>query len=404
MKVSEFLQQDMPVFLLGAFFGRYGFTANNKYIYTYSSYKNGSIYNNAALCKNSKLDYVEQLNEICAPYSFWQRNSTFIPRADIVFVLENDLNLTTVNFFNRLNTKIYSSEFIYENEFTESKKMFIRGFSELRASIDRKRNLLAMDYVYNSQQECKRVRLLIDYLNIPPSIVNYNFREFQPEYSEGKKRATQLRYNINWYANFIGFINKYRIAVYENNFYFTEKKTVNGITYFISSLPINSDNTTFESRLAYYANNVFGKKLSKEDFFKFSKLIGTDKNSDTFKRNFSIVNYVRYSTPDICVCCCDDYDIKNRTHIEAKTGKYHFEIHHMISVGQNKELDDVDNLAKICPACHACLGRNSANETTQKQMIAKIFKHKQNILDFCKSYFDEENLDSVIHKVWLALK
>ena len=76
----------------------------------------------------------------------------------------------------------------------------------------------------------------------------------------------------------------------------------------------------------------------------------------------------------------------------------------MISVGQNKELDDVDNLAKICPSCHASLGRGSADEKTQKQLIIKIFKHKPNILDFCKSYFDEENFDTIVHKVWESLK
>ena len=214
----------------------------------------------------------------------------------------------------------------------------------------------------------------------------------------------QLRYNIQWYATFIGFINTYKIAVYENNFHFTEKKCIDGVTYFISPLPLHSDSTTFESRLAYYANNVLGKKLSKEDFFKFSQLIGADKRSEGFKRDLSIVNYVRYSTPDICVCCCDDYDIKDRTHKEAKTGRFHFEIHHMISLGRNKELDDVDNLAKICPACHATLGRGSADIETQKASIIKIFNHKPNILDFCKSYFDEEDFEIVVHKVWESLK
>ncbi len=404
MRVSEFLQKEMPEFLLGAFYGRYGFSKDEKYIYTYSDYRNGAIYDNEKLCELSKDKYVIQLNKICEPYTFWKRKDSLIPRVDILFVLENDLNLNKSSFFNRLNTKIYSSDFIYDSEFTQEKKMFIRGFSELRASVDRNRNLLAMDYVYNSQQEVKRVRLLIDYLNVPTYIVNYNFREFQPEYNEGKKRATQLRYNINWYASHIGFINEYKISVYEHNFYHTGKKEENGITYFICPVPLKSDNTTFESRLAYYSNNVLGKKLTKEDFNKFSKLIGTEKGVDSFKRDWSIVNYVRYTTPDVCVCCCDDYDIKDRTHIEARTGRYHFEIHHMISVGQNKELDDVDNLAKICPSCHASLGRGSADENTQKQLIIKIFNHKPNILEFCKSYFDEEDFETVVHNVWESLK
>lgn len=76
----------------------------------------------------------------------------------------------------------------------------------------------------------------------------------------------------------------------------------------------------------------------------------------------------------------------------------------MISVGKNKELDDIDNLAKICPACHATLGRGSADEKTQKNCIRKIFKHKPNILQFCKSYFDENEYEKVVDMVWKALK
>ena len=113
---------------------------------------------------------------------------------------------------------------------------------------------------------------------------------------------------------------------------------------------------------------------------------------------------IRYGTDDICACCCDDYDIKDRSHIERNTGRYHFEIHHMISVGKIKELDDIDNLAKICPACHAILGRGSADEETQKNCIRKIFKHKPNILQFCKSYFDENDYEKVVDLVWKALK
>ena len=406
MKVSEFLQSnDIPTFLLGAFYGRYEITKDNNYIYTYSTYRNWTkIYDNQELCNKSKISFLNLLNSICSPFNLWVKGTKQFPKTDIVFALENDLKLTKDNFFNRLNRKILNAEFIDDANFTEAKKMFIRGFSELRGSLDRNRNLLAMDYVYNSQQEVKRVRLLIDYLNIPTYIVNYNFREFQPEYNKGKKRATQLRYNIQWYATNIGFINEYRIEAFKHNFYYTDIKKEGLVTYFICPLPTRSDNTTFESRLAYYSNNVLGKKLTKADFNKFSKLIGADKGSDSFKRDWSIVNYVRYTTPDVCVCCCDDYDIKDRTHIEAKTGRYHFEIHHMISVGQNKELDDVDNLAKICPSCHASLGRGSADEKTQKELIIKIFKHKPNILEFCKSYFDEEDFETVVHKVWESLK
>lgn len=406
MKVSEFLNRDdIPEFLLGAFYGRYEFTADNKFIYTYSSYRNWTkVYDNQELCEQSKVTFLNQLNNICNPYSYWAKGISKFPKADIVFPLENDLNLTKDNFFNRLNRKIITSDFIYENNLTENKKMFIRGFQELRGSLDRNRNLITMDYVKNSQAETKRVRLLIDNLNVPVYVVNYNFREFQPDFQAGKKRETQLRFNIFWYAQNIGFINVYRIAAFKANFHYTNIRNNGYITYFDCPQPLRNDNTTFENRIAYYYHNVFGKKLTASDLRKFKELIGVNDSQSEFRRNASIVNTVKYGTEDICVCCCDDYKIEDRTHIERTTGRYHFEIHHMISVGDNKELDDIDNLAKICPACHATLGRGSADEQTQKEYIRKIFRHKNNILEFCKSYFDENDYEKVVDLVWKSLK
>lgn len=406
MKVSDFLLQDnIPPFLLGAFYGRFEFTENSSIIYTYSSYRNWTkIFDNPNLCAESKVTFLKQLNDISAPFSFWTKGSPLFPRADIAFALENDLNLSKDNFFNRLNRKIITSDFIYDDSFSEDKKMFIRGFSELRASIDRTRHLLTMDYIKNSDAETKRVRLLIDNLNVPVYAVNYNFREFQPDYQNGKKRETQLRYNIFWYAQNIGFINEYRIAAFKANFYHTDITQINHVTFFTCPQPLRSTNTTFENRIVYYSHNVFGKKLTSTDLKKFKELIGANDSGSEFRRNASIVNAVKYGTEDVCVCCCDDYNIKDRSYIERTTGRYHFEIHHMISLGGNKELDDIDNLAKICPSCHATLGRGSADEKTQKECIRKIFDHKSNILNFCKSYFDESDYEKVVDLVWQSLK
>lgn len=282
--------------------------------------------------------------------------------------------------------------------------MFIRGFSELRGSLDKTRKLLTMDYIKNNQAETKRVRLLIDNLNVPVHVVNYNFREFQLDYQKGRKRETQLRYNVFWYAQNIGFINEYKISAFKENFFYTNIRKNGNVTYFDCPQPLKNDNTTFENRIAYYYHNVYEKKLTNDDMLKFKELIGANDSQSEFRRNASIVNAVRYGTDDLCVCCCDDYAIENRSFLERATGRFHFEIHHMISVGKNKELDDIDNLAKICPTCHATLSRGSANEETQKSCIKKIFKHKPNILNFCKSYFDEDDYEKVVDLVWKSLK
>ena len=59
MKVSEFFNNDdIPTFLLGAFYGRYEFTKNGEYIYTYSAYRNwAKVYDNQELCDKSKISY-----------------------------------------------------------------------------------------------------------------------------------------------------------------------------------------------------------------------------------------------------------------------------------------------------------------------------------------------------------
>lgn len=100
MKVSEFLDNiDVPPFLLGAFYGKYEFTNNGKFIYTYSTYRNYSkVYDNNALCLKSKQTFIIQANEISKPYPYWQKGTALYPKADIVFSLENDLGLTKDNF------------------------------------------------------------------------------------------------------------------------------------------------------------------------------------------------------------------------------------------------------------------------------------------------------------------
>lgn len=130
MKVSDFLNRnDIPEFLLGAFYGRYEFTADNKFIYTYSAYRNWTkIYDNQELCEQSKVSFLNQLNDICNPFSFWIKGTKQFPKTDIVFALDNDLGLTKDNFFNRLNRKIITSDFIYEENFTENKKCSFADF------------------------------------------------------------------------------------------------------------------------------------------------------------------------------------------------------------------------------------------------------------------------------------
>lgn len=400
MTVSEFLENEIPTFLLGAFFGRIEQTTKGDF-FTYSDYRNWQIFSNLELYNKSKFEYIEQLNEICSPFAYWENGKNLNKVA--VFMLKNDIQLNRTNFFNRLNKKIYSSSFLYESGLTNEKKMFIRGFVELRCSIDRNRKYITIDCASHSKQETKRLRLFIDYLEVPAAFANFNFRECQPDYyTMRQQRDNQFRINAFWYGQNIGFINNYKTAAFEHCFPNNGKRSKNGVHYFNCNVPIPNESNVFETRLNYYAENIEGRTLTQNDIQQFKAFIGQLETHDNeFIRDPMIVKYIRYFTKDECVCCKQRYAITDRTCLlRGSTDRYYLEIHHVVSVGKNKQLDDIDNLVKICPACHATLKRGRAEEATQKKLIAAILNDKKNVFDFCMSYFDCTDFNSIVQKVW----
>ena len=266
-----------------------------------------------------------------------------ISRAEYVCLLENDINLSRDSFFNKLYTKIVSSNFLLNKELTEDKKMFIRGFMELRGSIDGTADYLAQDYFYYSEFELKRVRLLVDLFNIPVEYLNYNFRELQAQYISGEnKRNTQLRIMLSWYVKNIGIMNIYKSKLIESAYHgFIPKSIKDNIIYFNTPDKNSQQKSTFENRIAIYSQKLLGKKLSKLDIKNLREEIGfNNENEHKFRRNMEIVELVRLFTPDKCACCQEIYDIKDRTFVSRKTNRPYFEIHHVISVGKNNEYEE----------------------------------------------------------------
>ena len=374
MKVSEFLNNDnISPLLLGAFYSRYIFSNDNSTIYTEVSYKSSKFIEDETLLIRSKNLLLFKLNNICSPYSEWKdctRERHVSPQIILRFNLDNDLNLSKDNFYNRLNVKILSQDFIYDNDLNENKKMFIRGFAESRGSIDTTRPLLAMDYFYNSLNEVKRARMLYDYFNVPFSVLNFNPRELQNDYVTGRrKRNTQLRFNLFWYVRNIGMLNDYKIAiiskVYNNISY---NRTEGNVKYFDAPEILHSRKDTFDFMLRYYSNNIFNKQLSDFEVENLRKELNFDNNKEetTFKRDLSLIELIRINTPDECSACKT-----TQTYIHKNTGKQYFEYHHVISLGKNHELDDEDNIVKLCPNCHKSLKRGSSPEYEQKQVILK---------------------------------
>lgn len=406
MPVSEFLASNsVSPLLLGAFYSRYQFSEDNKNIYTEVSYKVSDYAKDYNLLIDSKNDLLNKLNQICAPYSYWQDCTSISahPRIMIRFVLNNDLNLNPKNFYNQLNVKLLSQDYLYDDDLTEPKKMFIRGFAESRGSIDTTRPLLAMDYFYNSEYELKRARVLYDYFNVPFSSLNFNPRELQEQFVTGvSKRNTQLRFNLYWYVRNIGLLNNYKIAIVKNTYpNITFSHTDGFVSYFNAPEIRNRNKDSFDNMLRYYANNIFGKDLSKFEIDNLRQELNFNTATDIvhFKRNLALIEIVRLNTPDQCASCGT-----TQTYTHKNTGRQYFEYHHVISVGKNHELDDENNIVKLCPNCHRIVKRGSAPENEQKQVIINILHNQPNVLEFAQQIFDIDDINKIVDKIWQSLK
>ncbi len=408
MKVSEFLEKDdITPFLLGAFYGRFEITDNGKYIYSISTYKSSKFCDDKEFYANSKKYYLDILNKFSGKKVWTMDKIEGISRSEFTCLLENDLQLSRESFFNKLYAKVISSQFALEEGLTENKKMFIRGFMELRGSVDGTADYLAQDYFFSNEFELKRVRLLVDLLCIPVEYLNYNFRELQAQYISGEnKRNTQLRVMLSWYVKNIGIINVYKAELIKNAYYgFIPKPINNDIIYFTTPDKNSQQKTTFEKRIALYSQKLLGKELNKLDIQNLRNEIGfSDEFEGKFRRNMEIVELVRLLTPDVCACCQEEYDINDRTFTSRKTNRPYFEIHHVISVGKNAELDVEDNLVKLCPVCHSQIKAGAGLEIEQKENISKMLKHEPKCFEFATHIFDTKDREKIIENIYKSLK
>lgn len=411
LKVSQFFDLDIPPFVLGAFFSRSLFLDDGKYIVTTSNSKKSMKIE----VPNFDFDgyikkYVTILNEESKPYTWYERQELNgeiqqLPFGQIFFVLENDLEINADSFFNRLYAKILSScSWIYDEELNESKKSFIRGYMELRGSIDTTANYIAQDYFYNSAFEIKKARLLVDYCSVPYYVVNINFRELQQQYYNAiNQRNTQLRLHLFWYMQNIGILNEYKARIFMISRDIENFNLKGNVFYFNCYDTKHRANNILDERLNYYSTNVFGKSITSDDIFKMRSSLGFDGPVKSI-RNTALVELIRYFTPDECAACKNKYNIEDRTFINKKTGRPYFEIHHVISLGDNKELDDENNMVKLCPICHKTLKKGVGTEKEQKELIIEILNNSPNVHEFAKHIFDTNNKDDIVQLIFESLK
>ena len=413
LKVSEFFEGKNTPFVLGAFFSRYIFSDDKKYIYTYGWFRKTQVVETNISYENYFSCYLEKINNESKPYSYWTFYNDLPDKVHIssglkkstahFYVLENDLNLFEDGFYNKLYAKVVTQPWVYDSNMNDSKKSFIRGFMELRGSIDTKANFFTQDYFYNSDFEIKKARVLIDLMGIPYNVINLNFRELQKQFVSGeRKRNTQFRPDLLWYMSNIGILNDYKAEIFSKS---RNKKPIaikENAIYF-DDVSINRRiNNSFENRLSYYVSNVFDRVLTQYDIDRMRNDLGFSYSTNS-GRNSVLADLIRNCMPDECVCCKDKYDIADRSYINRITGRYYFEIHHVISLGNNMKLDDENNMVKLCPTCHRTLKRGSGTEQEQKELIKAIFKNAPNTYEFAKHFFNTDDYDEVVKLTYLSL-
>jgi len=408
IKLSTFLENEVSPFLLGAFFSRRVFTKDDKYIFAYTSYKKSRVIATNLIDFDSyENEYINVLNYRSGNYPFWNTKKYFKKQYNIsfgkvkgqlYFVLENDLNITKESLYNKLYSKLLSTcDWVFDNDLNESKKDFVRGFMELRGSIDTSANYIPHDYYADSNLEIRKARMLVDYMNIPHYITNINFRALQHDYYAGiRKRNTQFRLNIWWYMENIGIMNAYKAEVFAKSRKVDMPEPIDGVYYFKNDEIKNRTNINLlDDRLNFYFTNLLDKEPTQRDIEKMRAELGFDDEPKSI-RSSSLVEAIRYSEKDECVCCKDRYDIADRTHVNPKTERYYFEVHHVVSIGDNKELDDENNMVKLCPGCHRALKRGSCSKEEQKSMIRDIFTNAPKTLEFAKCFFDNTDYEEVV--------
>lgn len=405
-KVSYLLENtNIPPFVLGAFFSRSIFTSNT--IYTEASSGAGNKPDELTIEKfkyNRKI-YLDKLNFVSYPF-VWELAITNDTIFKAKLIIENYLNLTKENFFYRLYYKLATEcPWVNSEKLTDKKKDFIRGFFELRGSIDTTATYISQDYFSDGSFDLKKYNILTDFVTVPYYVLNLNFRNLQKQYYEGtNQRNTQFRINSKWYMKYIGMMDDFKIDKFAGSHSSKDKIIKIGkVSYFDIEEPNYNKNKSVDNKFNFYAQNILQRNLTKEEIKKLREIIGYDSKSKQL-RDPSLKEFVRLYEPDECVCCKDLYDIKDRTFIHKRTNRPYFEIHHVISLGNNKELDDENNLVKLCPVCHSCLKRGTGLENDQKKLIEQILENSSKALNFCKNILGCTDKNKLIEKIYAKLK
>lgn len=109
------------------------------------------------------------------------------------------------------------------------------------------------------------------------------------------------------------------------------------------------------------------------------------------------MQYAKLVLDDECASCKDEYPITERTFKYRNSDRFYLEIHHCIDFSADSTCDQIDNLVKLCPACHRTLTKQRADESYQKMIIQNIFKNAPSVKEFCLNFTDEQNVVQFVY-------
>ncbi|MCE6090541.1 HNH endonuclease [Mycoplasmopsis agalactiae] len=340
-------------------------------------------------------------NKMCA---YLELNFNIVNQSHVVYLI-NDLNYTRQKILSSIYRRIQQLRFeVNSKEFDNA--LFLNLFA-FRGSVDLVRNYYSVDLLkYNMSIDYADHLLSLFLSTSAIKQLNLNFRELQPDFINNKKRNTQIRVNLRWfydhYFNELGNINIYKQVILMHNSKHILLRNV-----------AQNYNNSFINRLIFYRysiletgykSNKMDIQLSEKQISDFRSELDFDINEDVVEyRNTEIVKIARLILPDECSACKEKYNILDRTFIHRQTQKPYLEIHHVISFGSGNKSDVLENLVKLCPACHKALSKNRANEDYQKQLIHNIISSNSFISKYLENFVDNDIINEKIEFVYSNL-
>ena len=280
---------------------------------------------------------------------------------------------------------------ISDDDFSD---LILLSFFALRGSPDFKLNFYSLDLprqIVSSQYLDNLFKLLTNISDLRQ--LNLNFRELQHQFISGEnERNTQFRINLRYFydrlAQDLLSVNKFKADILLCN------------RQLIITKNIAQESKTFIERLMFYKDRVLNHQKTEREIEQLSRDLGfvyDEMIDEKVKRNQGIVQYVRAFFDDECVCCKNTYPLESRTFRHRDSERFYLEVHHVISFSADHTLDQIDNLVKVCPACHRALTKNRADETYQKQLIGEILVNAPKAKEFCLNFTDENNCVQFIY-------